>query len=183
MCGSRSMPPSRLRTNPSLPAVHIWTIESVYGISDPEAAIVPRTQPRGIDATPPMLRPDPGERRRKSGPALRAFFNIADRWHVTPEEQRGLLGWPSRSALYTWKANPDTTLSYDTLVRLSLILGIFKALQVLYPEPAFAHGWMKMPNRNALFGGRTPAEYALRGGIGALQDVRRLLDARRGGWN
>ena len=145
---------------------------------------MPQAHPaKGTGATTPALRPDPGERRRKSAPALRAFFNIADKWRITPEEQRGLLGWPSRSALYQWKASRDTTLSYDTLVRLSLILGIFKALQILYPEPAFADAWMKMPNRNLLFGGRTPTEYALRGGIGALQDVRRLLDARRGGWN
>jgi hypothetical protein len=131
----------------------------------------------------PSLRHEPAERRRKSGPALRAFFNIADEWHLTPEEQRGLLGWPSKSALYTWKSDTDTTLSYDTLVRLSLILGIFKALRILFPEPAFADGWMKMRNIHPLFGGRTPTEYVLQSGMPALQDIRRLLDARRGGWN
>ncbi|HLK12951.1 MAG TPA: MbcA/ParS/Xre antitoxin family protein [Candidatus Binatia bacterium] len=135
------------------------------------------------EVTPPALRHQPAERRRKSGPALRAFFNIAERWGLDPEEQRGLLGWPSRSALYKWKASAAVTLPYDTLVRLSLILGIFKALHILYPEPGFADAWMKMPNRNALFGARTPLEYALRGGTVALQDVRRLLDARRGGWS
>jgi hypothetical protein len=133
--------------------------------------------------SPPGLRHEPAERRRKSGPALRAFFSIAEKWHLTPEEQRGLVGWPSKSALYGWKSNTDTTLSYDTLVRLSLILGIFKALRILFPEPAFADGWMKMHNINPLFGGRTPTEYVLQSGMPALQDIRRLLDARRGGWN
>jgi hypothetical protein len=133
--------------------------------------------------TAAAVRGTPAERRRKSGPALRAFFNIADKWRLNPEEQGGLLGWPAKSTLYNWKAAANVTLPYDTLIRLSLILGIYKALHILYPEAAFADGWAKMPSRNPLFGGRTPIGYMLQGGTGALYDVRRLLDARRGGWN
>jgi hypothetical protein len=117
-----------------------------------------------------------------SGPALRAFFSIAEKWGLDPREQRALLGWPSKSALYNWKAARDVTLPYDTLVRLSLILGIYKALHILYPDADLADGWMKMRNDNPLFGGRMPMEYALHG-QSALHDVRRLLDARRGGWS
>ncbi len=145
---------------------------------------MPQTQRAGVrGVAPPAVRHEPAERRRKSGPALRAFFNIAEKWGLDPKEQRGLLGWQSRSTLYNWKASvDDVTLPYDVLVRLSLILGIYKALHVLYPDTGLADGWMKMRNRNTLFGGRTPVEHALRGPI-ALYDVRRLLDARRGGWN
>ena len=132
--------------------------------------------------TAPAVRHEPAERRRMSGPALRAFFNIADKWNIDVDEQRALLGWPSRSTLYNWKATRDVVLPYDTLVRLSLILGIYKALHILYPDATLADRWMKMPNRNTLFGGRAPVEYAL-GGLNMLYDVRRLLDARRGGWN
>ncbi len=133
--------------------------------------------------TAPALRHEPAERRRKSGPALRAFFAIADRWKLDPEQQRGLLGWPAKSTMYAWKSAPDVTLSYDTLVRLSLLLGIFKALNVLYPDQGFADGWVKMPNRNDVFGSRAPIDFMTQSGTGALYDVRRLLDARRGGWN
>lgn len=133
--------------------------------------------------TPPAVRHEPAERKRKSGPALRAFFRIADAWDLDPTEQRGLLGWQSKSTVYNWKAAmDDVTLPYDVLVRLSLILGIYKALHVLYPDAELADGWMKLRNQNPLFGGRAPLEHALGGPI-ALYDVRRLLDARRGGWN
>lgn len=146
---------------------------------------MPQTQSAKVGGvTPPAVRPDPAERKRKSGPALRAFFNIADKWGLDATEQRGLLGWQGKSTLYNWKAATDAvTLPYDVLVRLSLILGIYKALHILYPDAAFADGWMKMRNQNALFGGRTPVDHALRGGTIGLYDVRRLLDARRGGWS
>jgi hypothetical protein len=130
--------------------------------------------------TPPAARHAPAERRRKSGPGLRTFFRVADGWGLDSEEQRGLLGWPARSTLYTWKAGRAVTLPYDTLIRLSLVLGIYKALHVLYPDPALADGWVRLPNRNALFGGRTPAACMVDGGIETLTAVRRLLDARRG---
>jgi hypothetical protein len=144
---------------------------------------MPQTQTaRTGVVTPAAVRHEPAERKRKSGPALRAFFNIAEKWGLDLREQRGLLGWPSKSALYNWKATPDVTLPYDTLVRLSLILGIYKALHILYPDADLADRWMKMRNQNPLFGGRTPMEHAL-GEQSALHDVRRLLDARRGGWN
>jgi hypothetical protein len=138
---------------------------------------------KGLGVTPPGMRHHPVERRKKSRPALRAFFAIAEKWGLDAEQQRGLLGWPSRSAFYNWKAANDVTLPYDTLVRLSLVLGIYKALHILYPDAAFADGWMTMPNRNLLFGGDTPLQYALRGGTVGLSEVRRLLDSRRGGWS
>jgi hypothetical protein len=71
-------------------------------------------------------------------------------------------------------------LSLDTLTRISLVLGIHKALQVLYAEPAFADRWMRMPNANPLFGGLAPIAFAAGNGIDGLFQVRRLLDARRG---
>ena len=92
---------------------------------------------RDAVTTAPALRRTPEERRRKSGPALRAFFRIAETWGLDVDEQRGLLGWPSRSAFYNWKAGRAVTLPYDTLVRISLVLGIYKALHILYPEDEF----------------------------------------------
>ncbi len=145
---------------------------------------MPQTQSeKAGDVTPAALRPHPAERKRKSAPALRAFFNIADTWGLDAKARLGLLGWPSKSTLYNWKTATDVTLPYDVLVRLSLVLGIYKALHILYPDDAFADRWMKLPNRNVMFGGRSPIDHAVRGGTIGLYDVRRLLDARRGGWN
>jgi len=46
---------------------------------------------------------------------------------------------------------------------------------------ALADAWVQRPNNNPLFGGLTPLEYMIRGGLPAMQNVRRLLDARRAG--
>lgn len=126
------------------------------------------------------LRPEPDVRRRLSGPALRTFFKIADAWHLSVAEQRALLGWPAASTYHKYKARDHGALAFDTLTRLSLVLGIYKSLQVLYPEPPLADGWMRMPNTNAMFGGAPPLSLAIDAGIDGLYRIRRLLDARRG---
>src|SRR5688500_990840 len=125
-------------------------------------------------------RQDPEVRRKLSGPALRAFFNIARLWALTVAEQRALLGWPPSSTFHKYKSGDPGPLSFDTLTRISLVLGIYKALQILYPEPAFADRWISMPNANPLFGGRAPIALVGDNGLDGLFQVRRLLDARRG---
>lgn len=125
-------------------------------------------------------RQHPQVRRRLSGPGLRAFFNVAASWGLSADEQRGLLGWPAASTFYKYKSGEIGTLSYDTLTRLSLVLGIYKALHVLYPDAALADRWVKLPNANPLAGGRPALSLMIDGGIDGLFQVRRLLDARRG---
>ena len=71
-------------------------------------------------------------------------------------------------------------LSFDTLTRLSLVLGIYKALHVLYPDPALADRWVRLPNAHPMFGGRPALALMIDGGIDGLYQVRRLLDGRRG---
>ena len=122
---------------------------------------------------------DPEARRRLSGPALRAFFNLAEAWKLTVGEQRSLLGWPAPSTFHKYKSGDHGTLSFDQLTRLSLVLGIYKALHILYPDPALADRWVKLPNANPLFGGE-PALTLMTSGIDGLYAVRRLLDGRRG---
>ena len=123
---------------------------------------------------------DPAARKRLSGPALRTFFNIAAAWGLSIHEQRGLLGWPAASTYHKYKTGDHGALPFDMLTRLSLILGIYKSLQVLYPEPELADAWVRLPNSHALFGGRPAIDTMIEGGIDGLFRVRRLLDARRG---
>lgn|SRR5262245_42621297 len=122
----------------------------------------------------------PAVRRRLSGPALRTFFAISRVWGLSASDERALLGWAPSSTFHKYKSGHGGVLSFDTLTRISLILGIYKALQVLYPESAFADRWMQMPNANPMFGGRTPMAFAAETGLDGLLQIRRLLDARRG---
>jgi hypothetical protein len=125
-------------------------------------------------------RHSPQARKRLSGPAIRTFFNVARAWSLSVKEQLALLGFPAPSTYHKYKGGQTGTLSYDTLTRLSLILGIYKALQILYPNEALSDGWVRMPNSNELFGGRPALQFMMDGGIDGLYQVRRLLDGRRG---
>jgi hypothetical protein len=133
-----------------------------------------------IPQVPPERRQDPKVRKQMSGPAIRTFFNVAEAWKLTNEEQRALLGWPPGSTFFKHKAGDIGTLSFDALTRISLILGIYKDLHVLYPEAELADRWVQLPNSNPLFGGRPALALMTEGGMDALYAVRRLLDGRRG---
>ncbi|WP_334066698.1 MbcA/ParS/Xre antitoxin family protein [Burkholderia cepacia] len=118
-----------------------------------------------------------------SAAGLRAFFNIARDWELTIDEQIVLLGSPGRSTFFKWKAAPESArLPRDTLERLSLLLGIYKALQILLPQPAAADAWVKRPNDAVPFGGKRALDRMLAGNVGDLVAVRQYLDAMRGGW-
>ena len=142
-----------------------------------------RVEQKSHAAAGMQVRPEPETRRRLSGPALRTFFNIATVWGLTVQEQRALLGWPAASTFHKYKKSDFGTLSFDTLTRISLVIGIYTSLQILYPEPEFADRWVRMPNSHQLFGGRPALVLMTDGGIDGLHRVRRLLDGRRGGWN
>ena len=123
---------------------------------------------------------DKAQRERLSPSALRAFFNIVERWSIRDEDARVLLGGLSNGPYYSWRKDPERTLDTDMLTRVSYLIGIFKALNVLYGEK-LADEWVRLPNQNPIFAGRTPLAYMMAGGVPSLQTVRRLLDARRGG--
>ncbi len=133
-------------------------------------------------ASAAQTRPKPTGR-TLSAAGLRTFFNIAQAWRLSTDEQMVLLGAPGRSTFFKWKATPQgADLKRDTLERLSYLLGIYKALQILLPDASAADAWMKKPNAAPLFGGKSALERMLGGNIGDLLAVRQYLDARRGGW-
>ena len=120
------------------------------------------------------------ERERLSAPALKTFFTIMARWKVRDEDARALLGGVSNGPFYDMKRDPDRVVDADRLTRISYLIGIFKALQILHSR-SLADRWTQLPNRNPIFAGQTPLAYMIRGGLPAMQTVRRLLDARRAG--
>jgi Protein of unknown function (DUF2384) len=99
---------------------------------------------------------------------------------VRDEDARVLLGGMSNGQFYEMKKKPERTLDADTLTRISYLVGIFKALNILYSEK-LADAWVQRANTNRIFGGETPLAYMMKGGQSAMQVVRRLVDARRGG--
>jgi hypothetical protein len=120
-------------------------------------------------------------RERLSPAALKAFFNITEHWKVRDEGARALLGGVTNGPYYEMKKQPaGRVLDADKLLRISYLVGIFKALNILHGS-ALADEWVQLPNTNRIFGGSAPLAYMLRGGVTAMQTVRRLLDARRGG--
>ena len=122
------------------------------------------------------------DRRSLSGPALRTFFRIAVLWNLSVEEQMTLLGLTARSTFFKWKKEPNTVLPKDTLERVSYILGIYKALQLLLPDEQAADEWVRRPNAAPLFAGQSALERMLSGQVADLFVVRQYLDAQRGGW-
>lgn len=122
------------------------------------------------------------KRKEYAGPALRTFFNIAKAWGLNNAQMCILLGISTESTFYNWKRNPEQAiLSNDTIERLSYIFGIYKALQILLPNPTIADNWVNYSNSNALFNGQKPIERMLQGQVADLYMVRRYLDAERGG--
>jgi hypothetical protein len=125
--------------------------------------------------------PSPG-RHPKNRSLINAFVRIADMWGLSTEQQRTLLGNPSRSTYFKWRKDADPPLPPDTQERISYILGIFKDLQILLPETHEADTWIKAPNANPLFGGKSALDRMLSGKVADLYTVRQYLDAERGGW-
>lgn len=120
------------------------------------------------------------ERERLSKSALKGVFKLAAAWQLRDEDARELLGGLSSSTFYEWKKNPDRVLEVDRIMRISYLIGIYKALHILYGDK-LADEWVALPNKNMVFGGRTPLSQMMAGGLLAMQTVRKLLDARRGG--
>ncbi len=120
------------------------------------------------------------ERERLSRSALKGFFLLAAAWKLRDEDARELLGGLSSSAFYEWKKNPDRLLEVDRITRISYLIGIYKALHILYGDK-LADEWVSLPNKNVIFSGLSPLAYMQAGGLLAMQTVRKLLDARRGG--
>lgn len=118
------------------------------------------------------------QRRQLTQPALRGFFGVAQAWHLTIDEQLGLLAIHSRSTLARWRRGQIEALDQHTLERISYILGIYRGINTLLTIPERAHGWIRRPNRAPLFGGESALERMLSGGLDDLSAVRRYVDSQ-----
>jgi hypothetical protein len=110
---------------------------------------------------------------------FRAAVNLFRLWSLTDEEAATLLDLPVRT-YRRWKAGEIGRIDRDGKARLSNIMGIHKALRIIFREPQRGYAWIGAPN--SAFAGRSAREVMLGGELTDLMRVRRYLDAERGGW-
>jgi hypothetical protein len=123
---------------------------------------------------------DEGERARLSQTALKAFGRLVAQWGLTTQQAAALLG----VSVSTWErmkaGTVARTLSQDQLTRISALTGIYKGLHLLFVDD-MADRWPQLSNSGVLFDRRTPVEAMVSGGIPHMLEVRRYVDAVRGG--
>jgi uncharacterized protein (DUF2384 family) len=123
---------------------------------------------------------DPVTRKRLSPSGVEAFLKITENWELRNEDAMALLGGVSNGRYYQLKRSRRGVLTQDELTRVSFLIGIFKALNILFSRK-LASQWISRPNSNPMFSNAPPLELLVRGGLPGMLGVRRLLDSRRGG--
>lgn len=120
------------------------------------------------------------DRDRLSKTALKAFRRIVAHWDLTSQQAAALLG----VSVSTWeRLKPETaakTLSQDQMTRISALTGIYKGLHLLFAD-SMADRWLSLENSGPLFDRRSPVAAMIEGGIPHMLEVRRYVDAVRGG--
>jgi hypothetical protein len=171
-----------MRFSPGLLCIQHWTMSSL-GMVDTN-----KKSAAALEAGAQQLfdsRFDPANRRRLSAPALRTFLAIADLWGLTEGERLRVLGHLPRSTYLGWckraREHHVFTLSADILTRISAVLGIHQALEILFPTGKLCFEWLRSPHNATVFAGRPPLELVTNGSQDGLLAVRRFLDGARGG--
>ena len=137
---------------------------------------MPVLQP--VDTVPQAFRPDPVTQ-EEAAAMFRAVLNLFRKWDLTDDQAATLLDMPVRS-YRRWKAEGPGRVSRDGGARLSNLIGIHKALRLLFSEAQRGYAWIKAGN--AAFAGASALDVMLGGELTDLMRVRRYLDAERGGW-
>ena len=132
-----------------------------------------------LTAIGPQTFADERDRARLSEVALKAFLALMKAWDLSNAEASALLG-VSASTLDRMKRGYRPTLSQDQLTRVSALVGVYKGLHLLFADET-ADEWARRPNRGPLFDRQTPIEAMIEGGIPRMLEVRRYIDAARGG--
>jgi hypothetical protein len=131
-----------------------------------------------ITVAPKPFSPDPITD-EEAGAMFRAALNLFRLWGVTDAQAAIILDLPRRT-FARWKAGEIGRIGRDGKARLSNLMGIHKALRIIFREPARGYAWIKTPN--AAFGGASAMDVMLNGELIDLMRVRNYLDAERGGW-
>jgi hypothetical protein len=120
------------------------------------------------------------DRARLSKVALKAYRRLVTQWGLTGQQAAALLDVSTSTWERLKQEGKDKSLSQDQLTRISALIGVYKGLHLLFVD-AMADRWPRLPNRGPLFAGLSPIDSMIRGGIPQMLDVRRYVDAVRGG--
>jgi hypothetical protein len=129
-----------------------------------------------VDTLPPEVT-GAGITDAEAAAMFRAVVNLFRLWGVTDAEAATLLDLPTRT-FARWKAGEVGRIGRDGRARLSNLMGIHKALRLIFREPSRGYQWVKAPND--AFGGQRALDIMLGGELTDLMRVRRYLDAERG---
>lgn len=131
-----------------------------------------------IDTAVHAFRPDPISD-AEAAAMFRAVVNLFGRWELNDEQSATLLDMPVRT-YRRWKAGEQGRIDRDAKARLSNLMGVHKALRIIFREPQRGYGWIKASNQ--AFEGHSALEIMLGGELTDLMRVRRFLDAERSAW-
>ena len=131
-----------------------------------------------VDTHAAAFRPEPVTQ-EEAAAMFRAAIGLFGKWDLTDEQAATLLDMPVRT-YRRWKADGPGRASRDGRARLSNLMGIHKALRIIFSEPQRGYAWVKACN--TAFAGSSALEVMLGGELTDLMRVRRYLDATRGGW-
>jgi len=120
------------------------------------------------------------DRSRLSNVALKAFLAIVARWGLSNSEAAALLGVSDSTWDRIKKGTWGQPLSQDQMTRASAAIGVYKGLHLLFAD-SMADRWPKLPNRGPIFQRLSPVDAMIEGGIPAMLETRRYVDAVRGG--
>lgn len=120
------------------------------------------------------------DRERVSRVALKAFRRLVDEWGLTGQQAAALLDVSSSTWDRLKQDGGRRTLSQDQLTRISALVGTYKGLHLLFADD-MADRWPKLANRAPLFERMSPVDSMIQGGIPQMLEVRRYVDAVRGG--
>jgi hypothetical protein len=131
-----------------------------------------------IDTQPGPFRPEPISD-AEAAAMFRAAVRLFQLWELTDDQAATLLDLPVRT-YRRWKAGEQGRIDRDGKARLSNLMGIHKALRIIFSDPARGYRWIRAGND--AFAGRSALDVMLDGELTDLMRVRRYLDAERGGW-
>jgi hypothetical protein len=123
---------------------------------------------------------DSDARSRLSGTAMKAFARLAKHWGLSNPESAALLGVSQSTWERMKRGGRAEALSQDQLTRVSALIGMFKGLHLLFADE-MADRWPQLPNKGPLFENKRPIDAMIEGGIPRMLEVRRYIDAVRGG--
>lgn len=137
-------------------------------------------QLRPLPTVPVPKVADPHFSAEEAAAMLRAVIRLFDKWELSDNQAGILLGGISTRTFARWRQSAPNVIGVDLCFRLSNLLGIHKALRILFRQPERGYRWIHKPNK--AFQNQSALAVMLAGQITDLMRVRHYLDAQRSPW-